>query len=246
MASYSAFSAYYDLFSENIDYTARARYFDTLLTDEKKARGLLLDLACGTGNLSLTMSALGYDVIAVDASPEMLSIARIKAEKAGKNLMLLNQRMEQLDLFGTVDHCVCALDSINHLTNASALRQTMKRVALFVVPGGRFVFDANTPYKHSEILADNTFVYEKNETVCIWRNQTKRLVTHITLDYFTRLKNGSYNRTSESFSDAAFSRKTIEKLLIESGFSIDHVYGDDTFLPPSEKTQRYIFVATRK
>ena len=246
MASYSAFAAYYDSFCENVDYSARAKYFDANLTKNSSTRGLLLDLACGTGSLSCELSAMGYDVIAVDASSDMLAVARQKAEDRGQNITLLNQRMEDLDLYGTVDCCVCALDSINHITSITALRRAFKRVALFVVPGGRFVFDANTPFKHKKILADNAFVFEKSDTVCIWQNHTQGNKTKITLDFFTKKKDGSYLRTIESFAERAYPREDLEKILEECGFSIEGIFGDDTFLPPDETTERYIFVTKRK
>jgi ubiquinone/menaquinone biosynthesis C-methylase UbiE len=246
MASYSAFAAHYDYFCENVNYPARAKYFDAILTKEGKPRGLLLDLACGTGSLSCELSSMGYDVIAVDASPEMLAIAREKTQTKGQSITLLNQRMENLDLYGTVDNCVCALDSINHITTISALRRAFKRVALFLVPGGRFVFDANTPYKHQKIIADNAFVFEKGDTICVWQNRTQKLITHISLDFFTRVQDNKYLRMTESFYERAYPREELEKLLNECDFDIEAVFGDDTLISPNETTERYIFVTKRK
>ena len=158
--AYQAFASYYDrLIGNEVDYRARARYFDALIRRyaDTPEQNLLLDLACGTGSLSVELSAIGYDVIGVDASAEMLAEA---AAKGRGKILFLCQAFDTLDLYGTVGAVVCALDSLNHITDAAALEAAFARVALFTAPGGVFVFDVNTPYKHREILADNTFVYD--------------------------------------------------------------------------------------
>src|SRR5262249_41210758 len=46
--------------------------------------GRLIDLGCGTGRLLLALAAgRGYSVLGVDLSPEMLGVARRKAQAAG-------------------------------------------------------------------------------------------------------------------------------------------------------------------
>ena len=194
--AYQSFAAYYDrLIGNEIDYRARARYFDTLIRRyaDTPEQNLLLDLACGTGSLSVELSAIGYDVIGVDASADMLAEA---AAKGRGKILFLCQAFDTLDLYGTVGAVVCALDSLNHITDAAALEAAFARVALFTAPGGVFVFDVNTPYKHREILANNTFVYDLGDLFCVWQNTTNAsLVTEITLDFF--LQSGAcYTRES--------------------------------------------------
>ena len=186
--AYQAFASYYDrLIGNEVDYRARARYFDALIRRyaDTPEQNLLLDLACGTGSLSVELSAIGYDVIGVDASAEMLAEA---AAKGRGKILFLCQAFDTLDLYGTVGAVVCALDSLNHITDAAALEAAFARVALFTAPGGVFVFDVNTPYKHREILADNTFVYDLGDLFCVWQNTTDAsLQTEIALDFFLRL-----------------------------------------------------------
>lgn len=112
----------------------------------------LLDLACGSGSLSLELASRGVDVIGVDGSEDMLSLAMAKAARGDLELMFLEQDMRELDLFGTVSGAVCLLDSLNHITNTAGLAEVFRRLGLFIEPGGLLVFDANTPYKHREIL----------------------------------------------------------------------------------------------
>ena len=244
MGSYSAFARVYDTFTDNVDYAKMARRFDSLIMNRAARRGILLDLACGTGTLSCEMAKLGYDVIGVDASPEMLSVASQKA--MGQDIIFICQRMEQLDLYGTVDACVCSLDSLNHLDSLGALERVFERVSLFLSPGGVFVFDMNTPYKHEKVLAQNSFVYESPDTLLVWRNATEGLVTEVSLDFFFKQRDGRYLRQSESFFERAFELPQIKHALSKAGLSIPDIYGEDGDTPPDAFAERYIFVCGKE
>lgn len=238
------FAPFYDRF-QSVDYAARASYFDEIIRAEGAERGLLLDFACGTGTLSVELSKLGYDVIGTDASEQMLMIAQQKAFDAGEHILFLCQRMQDLDLYGTVTACVCALDSLNHLTDEKDLCKAIAKVSLFLEPGGVFVFDMNTPYKHECLLGDNCYVYEDDGSMCVWQNETEDGMTTIALDFFTRQKNGLYRRSSEEFCERAYSEKTVRRICRENGLNVTRVYADDSFDAPCDTSQRYIFVAVK-
>jgi len=252
--SYASFARFYDTLTENIDYNARANYFDELIRRHTGAGfvreenpAILLDLACGTGSLSLEMANLGYDVIGVDASADMLSVAMNKAAEREKNILFLRQPMEKLDLFGTVDVCICALDSLNHLPSHAALCKVLDRIALFVGHGGLFIFDVNTQYKHRQILADNTFIYDTPTVYCVWQNSLRDNDNiEITLDFFEHQKNGSYARHSEQFTEILLPPEMLERELLSRGFNIQSIYGDDSFNPPREDTQRLIYITIKE
>ena len=245
-----SFARHYDALSANVNYPARARYFRALL---KKHSGrqvrTLMDLACGTGSLSWEFSRMGYEVIGVDASPEMLSRAITKGESfaGARPPLFLCQPMEALDLYGTVDDCVCALDSVNHLPDTSALEAVFGRVALFLAPGGVFLFDVNTRYKHKHILGANAFVYETDDVVCVWRNayHEKNARVEVALDFFEPQGDGLYRRSAERFSERIFTHRRLRKVLKQAGLKLLAVYGDGTTGPPKKKTQRVVYVAKK-
>ena len=170
MSNYTAFAEFYDQLTDNVDYKKRAEYFCKLLERHGHTMGLTLDLACGTGSLTIELAKRGVDVYGIDASPSMLTIAQEKAAEANTPILFLCQRMEELDLFGTIDTVVCTLDSINHLTEEKDILQAFQRVALFLDPNGYFVFDVNTPYKHRHVLENNTFLYDTENVYCVWQN----------------------------------------------------------------------------
>ena len=246
MTSYSKFAQFYDTLTKNISYKDRAKYFDTIIEKFGGTRGILLDLACGTGSLSEEFAKLGYDVIGVDSSEEMLNVALDKKFDSELPIQYLHQDMTKLDMFGTIDVTICALDSLNHLSNIDAITKTIERVSLFAELNGLFIFDVNTPFKHKNILANNTFIYDTDEVYCIWQNayydKDNRVI--INLDFFE--KDGAvYHRSDESFSEIAYSQEQLDEILINSGFEILAHYDYDTFNCPNDFSEKIIFVVRK-
>ena len=156
--SYGVFAQYYDALTKNVNYEEMADYLCALLEREGHKAGLTLDLACGTGSLTLALAKRGIDVYGADASMEMLSVAQEKAAEEGRSLLFLCQKMQTIDLYGTVDTVICALDSIKHLTREEDVRKTIRRDSLFLKPEGDFIFDLNTPYTHRCVMKDNAYL----------------------------------------------------------------------------------------
>lgn len=249
MSGYVAFSRYYDALTANIDYSARARYFDRILRRYAVQKPeLVLDLACGTGSLSFELQKLGYEVVGVDASTEMLSAASSKSY--GLDLqarpVFLNQEMDKLDLYGTVDAAICALDSVNHIESEELLLAAFKKVSLFMNPGGVFIFDANTLHKHRDVLANNAFIYDLPEVFCVWQNAYDESGSRvdITLDFFEKAGGKSYTRTSESFSEYFYSEEAFLRLLDKSGFEHLATLEDESLDSPGE-AQRLVYAAKK-
>ena len=186
--SYTSFASVYDDLTLNVDYKKRAEYVAGILRDFDINDGLLLDLACGTGSLSVEFSKMGYEVIATDASADMLMEAQNKAYEEEQSIMFLCQKMQETDLYGTVRAIVCSLDSINHLSGVEELRQTFSVLKNFIDDGGIMVFDVNTLYKHQKVLANNTFIYDEKNVYCVWQNRllNDNRTVNINLDFFVK------------------------------------------------------------
>lgn len=245
--SYCNFAEFYDSLTEDVNYESQAKYLVDLLHENGADGGILLDLACGTASLSWYISQYGYDVIAVDESEEMLSIARTKLDNLGNNnIMLLCQSMEELDLFGTIDAAVCTLDSFNHLDSFESFKLAVSKVSLFMNIGGVFVFDVNTPYKHKTILGDNTFVIEDENVYCVWQNEYTDFenTVDISLDFF-RKNNEAYTRTTQFITEKAYDIDMISKMLSDVGFDVLAIYDDMSKKPLEESSERAVFVARK-
>ncbi len=152
--------------------------------------------------------------------------------------------MEELDLFGTIDAAVCTLDSINHVTDESKVKEIFRRVSLFMEDGGIFIFDVNTPYKHRKVLADNTFVYDMDEVYCVWQNSTdENLLTRVTLDIFEYdEESDSYIRYGEEFAERGYDLELLKGFAEQFRFEIIGIYDELTREPLKKDSQRAVFV----
>ncbi len=247
--SYDVFAEFYDGLTRNVDYKAKADYICDIFKRFNHTPECMLDLACGTGTLTVELKKRGFDIYGVDASFEMLSQAQNKAAEENLEMLFLCQKMQSLNLYGLIDTCICTLDSISHLQGESEVRKTFKKVAEFTEKGGLFIFDVNTLYKHREILGNNTFVYDTDEVFCVWQNtfDSSDNSVKIDLDFFIPLeeKEDCFVRSSESFKEFAYSTDDIKSMLEESGFDVLGVYDDMSFDQPKNDSQRATLVARK-
>ncbi len=246
MSGYGEFATVYDLLTENVPYDEIAEYYDSIIRSSGANGKLLLDLGCGTGNLTLRLAAMGYDVIASDASAEMLTIACSKPNSG--NVQFICQSMTETELYGTVDIAVSTLDSINHLESPEEILTCFKKTAENMSEGGLFLFDVNTIYKHRCILADNTFIYDVEGVYCAWSNEYDPADNSvgIELDLFYENEDGSYDRGYESFREIALPQEDIRQLLEEAGFEIVSVYEYLTQNSPTAESEKLMFTARKK
>lgn len=246
MSGYEMFSDYYDLLTGDVDYNKKSRYLLSLFEKHDKKPTLLLDMACGTGGFSLELCKSGIDVIGVDPSAGMLSYAKAKSEEENKEILFLCQSASELELYGTVNGAVCCLDSLNHIIDYDELCHSLERISLFMQPQSLFIFDVNTPYKHREILADNTFVYDMDEVYLVWQNELyENDIVDISLDFFCPDKKGGYSRFSEYFSERAYTMDEISAALSAAGFKFEAVYGDYNYEKPKDDEQRFVIVVRK-
>lgn len=252
MTGYGTFAAYYDALTKNVRYAERAAALDRLIRKhliEPMPEHILVDLACGTGSLSEEMARRGWDVIGIDGSMEMLNEALDKKYDSGLPIQYLQQDMRALDLFGTVCVTLCTLDSINHLPSVQDVRRVFERVSLFSDPNALFLFDVNTAYKHRKLLADQCFVYELPEAVCIWQNHLQDTApeypVEIQLDFFEQLDGNKYRRITEQFTERIYSDAVIRQLLGETGLTLLETLDGDSYDAPTPKSERLLYIAKK-
>ncbi len=245
--SYGSFAYVYDRLTENVDYKSYAAYIKRLFESYGKNIFSVLDVACGTGSLTAELSKLGYEMIGVDKSEDMLSEAQAKKFEENLDILYLCQSAEELDLFGTVQGAVCTLDSLNHITDEDTVIEAFKKISLFMEKDGIFIFDLNTEYKHREVLGNNTFVYDLDDVYCVWQNEfdQKDMITHVYLDFFVE-EDGLYERFSEEFDERAYSHEKVLEWLGISGFELVDFFEEFTENKPKEDTERIVYVARKK
>jgi SAM-dependent methyltransferase len=204
--------------------------------------------------MSYLLASEGYEVIGVDASAEMQAVAYSKntSEQTLTAPVFVQQDMRELDLYGTVDACICMLDSVNYITEPDDLLKVFKRVSLFLNPGGVFIFDANTPLKFREM--DGSAFCDENEeegVFCVWRvAQTDRpRVYQYLVDLFTcksGLKAGEvWKRGSEEQFEYAYEADELLKMLGAAGFADIRIMGGTDGSAPRGDERRLYFSAVK-
>lgn len=244
--TYDALAGCYDDMTEDVNYPAWADFLEKLFARSPHPVHTVLDLACGTGTMSFLLAQRGYELIGVDFSPEMLAIAAEKTlEGEGEPPIFLCQAMEELDLYGTVDACVCLLDSVNHVTRPDQLRKAFQRVWLFLEPGGLFVFDVHTP-AHLEELDGGMFLDETEDAYCVWRTDydPRRKICTYGMDVFRR-EGALWRREEEVHEERAYSPAELTDYLTQAGFQDIRQYGDRKLRSPRAEEARIFFTARK-
>lgn len=238
---YEVISEIYDELS-GVDNEKWAAYIDGIIKKYSPSCSIVLDAACGTGKLTSRLSDMGYDMIGLDISYEMLSIAR---QRCQPNVLLLNQDMCDFELYGTVGAVISCLDSVNYL-NGDELKKFFSCCQLYLDPDGLLIFDANTEYKFENVYADNDFILESDNTShllawsCNYSKQTKQCLFSLSL--FSKNKNGTYTREDEQQTEYCHSDDFIKKTLEECGFSIIGTFGELSDTSPDTTSHRIHYV----
>ena len=247
MRSYSVFAQYYDELTSNVEYPKRAEYLLELMERLGHAPGPYAGFGLRHRLPDAgAVQAGAWDIYGIDGSVEMLSEARTKCAEAGADILFLCQNMLSIDLYGTVDTALCTLDSLNHLKNGEELQRVFEKVSFFMNPGGYFLFDMNTLYKHQVVLGNETYVYDMDHVYCVWQNRCHAGgKVDIQLDFFEP-EGGLYARSTERFSERAYPVEEVLERLSKAGFGEVQVFDELTFNPPREDSQRLVFAAKKR
>lgn len=243
--AYEALAASYDRLTVDIPYADLARYYESLWSLYGLRPETVLDLACGTGSLSVLLAERSLQVIGVDASEEMLTEAAEKAASMEAPPFFVRQKMQRLRLPAPVDLAVCCLDGINYLTDPADCRETFRRVHANLNPGGLFVFDVNTEAKLRG-LDGQVFLDEDEDVFCVWRaafDEARRVCSY-GMDVFQR-RGRLWQRSQELHEEYAYTVDELAAWLKGAGFTDVRVFGDRSMEPPTDHEQR-IFIAAAK
>lgn len=245
MDAYHNLALSYDRLTNDVDYPATVAFYFELLKREGLVPRTAVDLACGTGSVTLLLAEKGLQVTGVDMSEEMLCVAAQKAENAENRPMFVCQKLQQLHLPKGVDLAVCALDSMDYITNPADCKEAIRRVYKALNPGGCFIFDVNTPEK-LRAMDGQVFLDEDEDVYCVWRGEFDEETNICTywMDLFQ--KTGSaWQRSYEEHREYAYSAEQLIAYLKAAGFTAIEVFGDRKFTAPEEGEQR-IYLKARK
>lgn len=251
--SYDVLAKFYDRLNRSIDYKSWADDISRFL----KARGVsdkakILDIACGTGKMTIELARLGYSVAGVDLSPEMLCIAQNACAEEKLYPLLVCQDMTCLDLSQTFDAAVCCLDSVNYISSKEALDGFFARASEHIRKGGYLFFDVNTQYKFEKIYGDNSYVYDEKDVFCVWQNfySPRRRLCDFDITFFIKNPDGSYLRSHETQREYVYTDDELCALLEKNGFKVGLIGASHDFSLTegkhvSDTDERHYFVAVK-
>ena len=245
MDAYHALASSYDRLTWDVDYDAVVDFYWQLLQREGLTPRTAVDLACGTGSVSVLLAQRGLQVTGVDMSEEMLCQASQKAMEVELPVAFVCQKLQKLHLLRGVDLAVCALDSLDYITEPEDCRKAIQRVYKVLNPGGCFIFDVNTPEK-LQAMDGQVFLDEDTDVYCVWRGEFDRQTNICTygMDLFQR-SGDVWHRSWEEHREYAYSRQQLTGFLKEAGFTSIEVFGDCRMANPSDADQRIYFKARK-
>ena len=243
--AYEALATAYDRLTNDVPYAEIFAFYRRVWAAYDFTPTSAVDLACGTGSMTLLLAQAGLSVLGVDQSEEMLTLAAEKAAALDDPPYFIHQRMEKLRLPAPVDLVVCCLDGVNYVTDPAALRESFARVFKALNPGGLFLFDVNSEAKlrglDGQILLD-----EDDEVFCLWRaefDEQARVCTY-GMDVFQK-QGKLWTRDREEHLEYAYRVEELSQWLTEAGFVRVNAYGDRRFEAPAPDEQR-IFIAAQR
>ena len=221
---YESFAQVYDTFMDNVPYDEWAGCIIEKLKEDGIEDGLVLDLGCGTGQMTRRLRDAGYDMIGVDGSVDMLQIARDaeaggRIEEGSADILYLLQDIREFELYGTVRAVISTCDTLNYITQREDLLQVFRLVNNYLDPGGLFLFDINTVSHYAKLCADNTFAESRDDCSFIWENEydSDSGINEYDLTLFLRREDGLYERFFETHTEKAWEISEVRKLLEEAG-----------------------------
>lgn len=234
--SYGPLAAWYDKLTQDVPYEEFADFYEKEFAADGGEFGTVLDLCCGTGTLTWILARRGYEMIAVDASSDMLMEAGSKAAEGIVPPLLLCQEAASLDLYGTVDAAVCSLDGMDYIP-PEELPEVFRRLHLFVRPDGLLIFDIKTPEWFRSADGD-VFVDENEDMLCLWRadfDEEENCLCY-GMDIFSKAGK-LWRRESEEHIEYAHEPAELKSLLETAGFENVKIVSE---CPQSDKGRIFI------
>ena len=245
MDAYHALAASYDRLTNDVDYEATVDFYMEILHREGVKPRSVVDLACGTGSVTAILARMGYPVLGIDMSEEMLTEAAMKTMDIDPMPRFVCQKLQELRLPKAVDMAVCALDSLDYITDPDDCKEAIRRAYKVLNPGGIFIFDVNTPEK-LQAMDGQVFLDEDDDVYCVWRgefDEESNICTYW-MDLFQR-QGSVWNRSYEEHREYAYSEEQLRGYLKDAGFTHIEVYADRKFEAPEAGEQRIYFKARK-
>lgn len=244
--SYQQFAYFYDQLMEEAPYELWISYLKQKINQYGITGRRILDVACGTGSISIPLAKEGFEVTGVDLSTEMLAVAQMKANEEGLTIPFYHQNMVEMAGFDPFDCIVVFCDSLNYLYTEEQVKKTFENIYSLLKSNGLLLFDVHSLHKINEVFVGNTFGSNDDELSFIWHcfaGEAENSVEH-ELTFFSKV-NDYYQRFDECHIQRTFSQAEYTKWLKEAKFIVHEVTDFDQ-KPVNDETERIFFVCQKK
>lgn len=243
--SYEHFAYLYDQLMEEAPYDQWVSFVREKVEKYPLGGNQLLDLACGTGELSVRLAKAGFDVTGIDLSEDMLAVAQAKSETFQTSISFFQQNMVNLEGQGQFDIICIFCDSLNYLSTEEEVIQTFSSVFQHLKPDGLFLFDVHSIFKITQVFANQTYTLNDDDLAYIWNSfpgEFANSVEHELSFFVLDERSGKYDRYDELHFQRTFPTQTYQKWLAEAGFDLVEVCADFENTPPDTQSERIFFV----
>lgn len=249
MTSYENLALVYDRLMENAPYDEWVRFTNHFI--KNKQINSVVDLGCGTGEITLRLAEPNRQLFGVDLSADMLSVAEQKAIDLAKQVRWIKQDIRELEGFIDIDLCVSYCDVINYITAEQDLERVFNRVYESLSEQGIFIFDVHSMEHVNKNLTNQTFTYTADDVAYIWDcepgESDGEMYHEMTFFYKNSSSSNTYTRIEESHYQRSFPIQTYIDLLAKAKFSHIELYGDFSLEKEfSEKNSERIFIIASK
>ncbi|RYI31521.1 MULTISPECIES: class I SAM-dependent methyltransferase [Bacillus] len=246
--TYGKFAYLYDALMKDVPYEG---WVETVKSSTEKYRiegKRLLDLACGTGELSVRLAQAGYDVTGVDLSEDMLAVAQAKAMEQGADISFYQQDMSELEGLGEYDIAGIFCDSLNYLQSEKEVEQTFESVGRHLKEGGLFIFDVHSVYKMEHIFRDQTFALNEDEISYIWEcfpGEHPFSIEHELTFFQLDPSLMKYDRYDELHLQRTYPIDIYKDWLLKAGFTLLEITADFETELPAQESERIFFICRK-
>ena len=246
--SYEFLAQIYDALMKEVDYEAWTEYNLELILAQGEKPLNILELGCGTGNITVELLEKGYEVVGIDISEEMLEIAEEKTEEYGDKIILIEQDITALDFdIYEIDTVIAANDTFNYILEKEKIRQLLAYLYPRLKNGGQLVFDISSKYKLRHTLGGNTFGESFENMAYLWENYYDEALEQVFMEINIFEKQGElYERLTESHVQKAYEMNEIEAMLKEAGYRNIRIYSDFNFEENIPREAQRIFFSCVK
>ena len=237
---------YYDLLMSDVPYENWVTYLKELLEERHAKPRRILDLACGTGNVTELLAAEGFAMTGVDIASDMIAAAKSKAESKQLEIPYYVQDAAELDLPGEkFDLCICLFDSLNYILEPDRLAMAMERVASHLTRKGLFIFDMNTEYALKNHFFDQSNRMSDVRLRYDWKSSYSHdtRLCKVSMKFWFRGEDEIERVFEEEHLQFAYRMEEALSMLTNAGFRHFKTYQAYTFRAPSRSCDRVFFVA---